>query len=265
VADITGFGLDVGDLVDFPGLAGKFYLTGFVVDADIFDLFLLAYVFYDLIDIVPGIEHHGIMSAKSDGIGQSPRPFYDLFHDLFLLVIDIEIGPGRQAEQQNGSDGQNQLRYKTEANVLDISQHAFTVFERGINCLKNTSKYFAGQLNAETFAQWLCCVTKKPCLMPYSMLSVGPLNGVARTTIKPIITLDWHIDVRPDHGRLQSRIWNDRLPGSLALRKRSRGGKPGYGTTEQGYHHLFNDLTGCNFAGGTGSGRPKRFARQSGG
>ena len=42
MTDITGFGFDIGDLVDFLKLVGKLDLAGFVIDADGFDVFLAA-------------------------------------------------------------------------------------------------------------------------------------------------------------------------------------------------------------------------------
>ena len=63
MADIAGFGLDIGDLVDFLLLVGEFDLSGFVVDANGFDFFLAGDVHNDLVDIVPGIAHHGIVGA----------------------------------------------------------------------------------------------------------------------------------------------------------------------------------------------------------
>ena len=49
----------------------------------------------DLVDIIPRVQHHRIVRSQSDGIGQPVRSDDDIVHKLFLLEIDIKIGPGR--------------------------------------------------------------------------------------------------------------------------------------------------------------------------
>ena len=63
MADETGLGVDVGCMVDFRKLIGEFDLAAFVINPDILDVLLPGDVLNDLIDVVAGIVHHGIMGA----------------------------------------------------------------------------------------------------------------------------------------------------------------------------------------------------------
>jgi len=73
VADVAGLGFDVGDLLDFLGVVGKLDGPLFVVDADVLDLFQPGDVGDDLVDVVPGVQHHGVMRAELDGIAEAFR------------------------------------------------------------------------------------------------------------------------------------------------------------------------------------------------
>jgi hypothetical protein len=80
-------------------------LAFFIIDANRFDLFLSANVVNDLIDIIPGIQHHGVMGAESYGIGQSVGSGHNISHELFFLIIDIKISPGGNGNKQGQANG----------------------------------------------------------------------------------------------------------------------------------------------------------------
>jgi hypothetical protein len=69
VADVTGLGFDIGDLVNFGRLIGIFYLSIFIVNPDGLDFLLFADVCDNLVDVVSGIGHHGIVGTQLDGVG----------------------------------------------------------------------------------------------------------------------------------------------------------------------------------------------------
>ena len=94
MADITCLCLDVCGFVDFLKAVGEFYLPLLVIDADVLDLFLFADIFCDLVDVIPGIKHHGIVGAQFDGIPQSVGLGYDIVKGPFFVGANAEIGPG---------------------------------------------------------------------------------------------------------------------------------------------------------------------------
>jgi hypothetical protein len=80
---------------------------------------LFADIHDDLIDIVPGIEHHGILGAQFDGVAE-PFGFDDDFPaQAFFLVSDVKIGPGGYGQQQNDADADYQLGPQAEPYVSD--------------------------------------------------------------------------------------------------------------------------------------------------
>ena len=93
MADIAGFRFDIGDLVDFFQLVRKFDLARFVVDADGFDVFLAGDVEDDLVDIVPGVGHHGVVGAQFDGVAEPYGFIQNLVGELVVFIADIEKGP----------------------------------------------------------------------------------------------------------------------------------------------------------------------------
>ena len=119
MADKAGLGLDIRCLVDFFSPAGKFDLSLFVVDTNIFYLFLPADVCRDLVDFVSRIEHHGIMGTQLYGITQPVSLCHHIFKGSFLLNINIKIGPGGYADQQDQTNPEDQS--ETEG-VVDVKK-----------------------------------------------------------------------------------------------------------------------------------------------
>jgi len=104
VADVAGLVLDVGDRVNLVVMIGDFDLPLLVVDADIDDVVLLGNVVDDLFDVVPGVEHHGIMGAQADGVAQPLSACGDVAHHLLLHVSKIEESPHREGQKQQHAD-----------------------------------------------------------------------------------------------------------------------------------------------------------------
>ncbi|VTR66567.1 hypothetical protein DESC_480277 [Desulfosarcina cetonica] len=129
VADMAGLGLDVGGLVDLLGVVGVFDFAGFVVNADVLDFRLAADVVDDLVDLVAGVEHHGVVGAQADRGGEAIRAGHDALHHFLLLIADIEKGPGGDGDEQNGAHGQDQLGGQAVAQVLDYMDHGALLIE----------------------------------------------------------------------------------------------------------------------------------------
>ena len=109
MADVAGLVLDVGDRVNLGVLIGEFDLTLFVVDADVDDVVLLGDVVDDLLDVISGVEHHGIMGAQSDGVAQPLSAGGDVAHHLLLHVTIVEESPHRQGQEQHQADAGQQF------------------------------------------------------------------------------------------------------------------------------------------------------------
>ena len=109
MTNVTGLGLDVGLRVHFIRTVAKLDLSLFVVYADGFDLFLASNVADNLVDVIPGIEHHRVVGAQFDGVGQPVGGRRDVFHQLNTLVAHAVIGPDRQGHQQRQTDGYNEF------------------------------------------------------------------------------------------------------------------------------------------------------------
>ena len=123
VAHIAGLGFDIGDLVHFARAVGVFDLPGLVVYADVLDLLLLADIGDDLGDIVPGVEHHGVLRAQPDGIGQPVGRGHDVLHLFCLLIVDIEIRPDKHRRQQYQAAGNDKFGYQAMTDFDLGSRH----------------------------------------------------------------------------------------------------------------------------------------------
>ena len=69
MTDVARLRLDIRAAVHLGDLVGVFDLPLLVVDPDVIDLLDLGDVVDDLVDVVPGVEHHGVMRAEPDGGG----------------------------------------------------------------------------------------------------------------------------------------------------------------------------------------------------
>jgi hypothetical protein len=119
MADKAGFGLDIRCLVNLLSPVGKFDLSLFVIDTNIFYLFLPADVRRDLVNLISGIEHHGVVGTQFYGITQPVSLCHHIFKGSFLLIINIKIGPGGYADQQDQTNPEDQP--ETEG-VVDVKK-----------------------------------------------------------------------------------------------------------------------------------------------
>ena len=133
MADIAGFGFYIGDLVHFVGLVGKLDLPFLVVDSDILDIPLPSDVHRNLVDVVAGVEHHRVVGAELDGVGQPVGPLDDFVHEFFLLVIDVEVSPGRNRQQQRQAHGQDELGDQSMMKIFDDINHTKAGLTRNPN------------------------------------------------------------------------------------------------------------------------------------
>jgi hypothetical protein len=119
VANIAGFIFYIGGCINFGRAVGKFYLAFFIIEPYRFDGLLPADVRYNLIDIIAGVQHHGIMGAEFDGRGQAVRPGHHMLHKLFFLVSDVEIGPGGKGYEQCQSDRKDELGGQAASKIYE--------------------------------------------------------------------------------------------------------------------------------------------------
>jgi hypothetical protein len=122
MADKTGLGLDIRGLVNFFGPVGEFYLSLFVINADILYLFLPADVCRDLVNFISGIEHHGIVGTQFYGIPQPVTLCHNIIDSPLLLILDIEIGPGGYADQEDQTDPKDQPEAERVVDVKKTTQ-----------------------------------------------------------------------------------------------------------------------------------------------
>jgi hypothetical protein len=101
MADVAGFCFDIGLLTNFRSIVGKLNFSSLIVYAEIFYFFLFANIGDDLVDVIPGIDHHGVMGTQGNGIRQSVCPFENVFHDPFLLIPDTEKSPGGHTDKKS--------------------------------------------------------------------------------------------------------------------------------------------------------------------
>jgi len=119
MADVTGLCLDIGLLIHLFRPIGEFDLPLFIVNTDIFYLLESGYILYDLVDVVPGIQHHGIVSTQLNSISQ-PFPFHHhVSHGLLFLVFDIEIGPDRETDENDQPNPKDQPKAKS---IIEIGE-----------------------------------------------------------------------------------------------------------------------------------------------
>ena len=93
VTNIASLRSNVAGLVDFGRMVGKFYFTLFIVDSNALNSLLLADIPYDLVDIVAGIVHHGVMGAQLNRVAQTFGFSHDVLAQSLLLIPDAEVGP----------------------------------------------------------------------------------------------------------------------------------------------------------------------------
>jgi hypothetical protein len=123
MADETGLGFDIGFMIHLGVFVRKLYFTAFVVNSDVFELFFPGDIFNDQGDIVSQIVHHGVMQTESDGVGQSIGTFKNTLHGLFLLVVDIKVGPYRYAQQQDKPHQDGQFVYNASIEIINKFKH----------------------------------------------------------------------------------------------------------------------------------------------
>jgi hypothetical protein len=99
VDNSAGFGINIG----------VFQLTPLVINANMIDFLLPADVLDHSANIIPGIEHHGVMGAEFDGIAQPVGIRHHMRKNLFFLIFNINVGPNRNRKQQGDADDDNQL------------------------------------------------------------------------------------------------------------------------------------------------------------
>ena len=116
---IAGFIFNIGAGVHFGRAVGKFDLAVFIVKPDRFDGLLPTDVGDYLIDIIAGVQHHGIMGAEFDGRGQAVRPRHHMLHELFFLVCEVEIGPGGKGYEQCQSDCNDELERQAASKICE--------------------------------------------------------------------------------------------------------------------------------------------------
>jgi hypothetical protein len=94
VADVAGLRFNITGLVDFGRMVGKFYFTLFIVDSNALNSLLIADIHYDLVDIIAGIVHHGVLGTQLNGVAQPFGFSHNVFAQSFFLIPDAEVGPG---------------------------------------------------------------------------------------------------------------------------------------------------------------------------
>ena len=124
MTDVADLGLEVGAQVQFRGAIGKLDFPLLVVNADVFYFFLPGDVLDDLVDVVAGVEHHGIVGAQQDGVAQAVGAPDDVLHGTLLLVLDVEVGPRRNGHQQGQAHGQDQLGQEPGGYFFQKSNHS---------------------------------------------------------------------------------------------------------------------------------------------
>ena len=105
--------LDVGEL-DLPLLIENSYALYLLQSSNVFD---------DLVDVVTGIERHGIVRTQLDGVAQSIGFLDHVIGGVFLVVLDVGVGPDGDAPQQDQSDPEDEPEGQTAAYVSYFLQH----------------------------------------------------------------------------------------------------------------------------------------------
>ena len=73
-----------------------------------FNAFLPGYAINSLIYVISGIQHHGIVGAQLNGMTQSVHACDKIFQGLLLLVFNMKIGPGAEANQKDKPNPKDQ-------------------------------------------------------------------------------------------------------------------------------------------------------------
>ena len=66
-------------------------LPFFIENTYIFNIFLSGNIFDDVIDVFPGIEHHGIVGPQKNGVAQAAGFIGNPLHGLFLFIGEDKI------------------------------------------------------------------------------------------------------------------------------------------------------------------------------
>ena len=93
MTDVAGLGLNIAGLVDFKRMVGKFYFTLFIVNSNALNSLLIADIPYDLVDIIAGIVHHGVLGTQLNGIAQPFGFSHNVFAQSSFLISDTEVCP----------------------------------------------------------------------------------------------------------------------------------------------------------------------------
>ena len=128
VADVARLGLDVGFPIHLPGAVGKLDDPFFIVDADVYDVRQLADVVDDLVDVVPAVQHHGVVCPQADRGGQTVGAVDDVLHHLLLLVADVEIRPRDDGYQKHDPYQHDQLGADALHEIVDQPLHGQSPF-----------------------------------------------------------------------------------------------------------------------------------------
>ena len=105
MADTTGFRVNGGAAANFGSPVGKSHQAILIVDPDKFDFLLSADVADNAVDILTGIEHHGVVGAQFDGAAQAFGKHRHVIDHTLLLVTNAEKGPGGDTDQQRDAHG----------------------------------------------------------------------------------------------------------------------------------------------------------------
>ena len=123
MADIADLSFDIDFVVNFCGFIGKFYFPLFVKYSNIFNFLLFTDILNDLVDVIPGIKHHGVVRTQADCIRQPVGVGDDISHKLFFQIAGIHVSPGRNGQQQHQTDRNNQFGNKAVSYFGYIFQH----------------------------------------------------------------------------------------------------------------------------------------------
>jgi hypothetical protein len=112
VADDARFRLDILHGIDFSYLTRELDAPLFVEYSDVLNFLLASDVVNDLVDVVPGVEHHGIVGTQPDGIPQSVCLFDHMVDGVRLMVLDIDICPTGNASKEYQANPEDELKGK---------------------------------------------------------------------------------------------------------------------------------------------------------
>ena len=93
MTDPACLGINVLCPVNFSWGVRKFRVPAFIVNPYIFDPFLVCDIFDYLINVIPGIDHHGIMGSEQDGFADTVCHSGIHIDPFRSLVGNAEIRP----------------------------------------------------------------------------------------------------------------------------------------------------------------------------